>query len=324
MPGNADAVFTFGHSGGGAQSALMGATGDTDSFMPYLEAIGAVMEDANGNPISDAISGAMCWCPITCLDEADAAYEWMMGQFGSFSTREDGTWTAALSGDLARSYAEYVNKAGFVDENGSALTLGESQDGVCMAGSYHDYVLDLVNRSLNNFLADTTFPYSPSSQVMGDGGFGQGLGGPGAPTRQGGPEDGQAPSGAMAADGSAPSDGDVSPDSAASSSSAATNDGTAMLWWAKVWFLMAAPRLKVRLLLTGAQCLGTVPSREGPPLRATRWNPRPMRRLPTILPLSTPMRNGSATMRCPTPPLSAIWARLCAIASPPHKGSGRV
>ena len=26
MPGNADAVFTFGHSGGGAQSALMGAT----------------------------------------------------------------------------------------------------------------------------------------------------------------------------------------------------------------------------------------------------------------------------------------------------------
>ena len=89
MPGNADAVFTFGHSGGGAQSALMGATGDADSFTPYLEAIGAVMEDANGNPISDATSGAMCWCPITCLDEADAAYEWMMGQFDFSSTREE-------------------------------------------------------------------------------------------------------------------------------------------------------------------------------------------------------------------------------------------
>ena len=73
-----------------------------------------------------------------------------------------------------------------------------------MAGSYHDYVLDLVNQSLNNFLADTTFPYSPSSQVMGGGGFGQGLGGPGAPTGQGGPGDGQAPSGAMTADGNAP------------------------------------------------------------------------------------------------------------------------
>ena len=227
MPGNADAIFTFGHSGGGAQSALMGATGDADSFTPYLEAIGAALKDANGNPISDAISGAMCWCPITCLDEADAAYEWMMGQFDSSSTREDGTWTAALSGDLARSYAEYVNRAGFVDENGSALTLGESQDGVCMAGSYHDYVLDLVNQSLNNFLADTTFPYSPSSQVMGDGGFGQGLGGPGAPTGQGGPGDGQAPSGAMTPDGSALSDGGVSPDGAASSGDAATNDGIA-------------------------------------------------------------------------------------------------
>ena len=275
MPGNAGTVFTFGHSGGGAQSAFMGATGDADSFTPYLEAIGAVMEDANGNPISEAISGAMCWCPITCLDEADAAYEWMMGQFDSSSTREDGTWTAALSGDLARSYADYVNKVGFVDENGSALTLGESQDGVCMAGSYHDYVLDLVNRSLNNFLADTTFPYSPSSQVMGDGSFGQGLGGPGVPTGQGGPGNGQTPSGAMAPDGSAPLDGSVSPDGAASSGSAATNDGTAgraMLRRAKVWFLTAALRLQVRLPLTGAQCPGTVPSREGLRLRVARRN----------------------------------------------------
>ena len=48
----------------------------------------------------------------------------------------------------------------------------------------------------------------------------------------------------------------------------------AMLWWAKVWFLTAALRLlQVRLLLTGAQCLGTVPSREGQLLRAARWNP---------------------------------------------------
>ena len=109
-----------------ARRALLWAQQATLIRSPYLEAIGAVMEDANGDPISDAISGAMCWCPITCLDEADAAYEWMMGQFGSSSTREDGTWTAALSGDLARSYADYVNKAGFVDENGSALTLGES------------------------------------------------------------------------------------------------------------------------------------------------------------------------------------------------------
>ncbi len=219
-PGDVDAVFTFGHSGGGAQSSLMGATGDAEAFAPYLESIGAAMRDADGNDISDAITGAMCWCPITCLDEADAAYEWMMGQFASSSTREEGTWTAALSGDLARAYPEYVNKVGFVDADGNALKLEESGEGVCLAGSYYDYLLNLVNRSLNNFLSDTTFPYTPSSQTMDDGGFGGGLGGgvpagegapAGAPSDGGAPEgapDGQGgPTGGEVPDGGAPSDG---------------------------------------------------------------------------------------------------------------------
>ena len=225
VPGNVDAVFTFGHSGGGAQSALMGATGDAEAFRPYLESIGAAMQDADGNDISDAVTGAMCWCPITCLDEADAAYEWMMGQFAASSTREEGTWTAALSSDLARSYPEYVNEAGFVDADGNALRLEESGEGVYLAGSYYDCLLDLVNRSLNNFLADTAFPYTPSSQTMADGGFGGGLGGgmpggegapagaPGdgnapdgnAPDGQGGPgAGGKAPDGGTPADGGAP------------------------------------------------------------------------------------------------------------------------
>lgn len=60
-------------SGGGAQSALMGATGDSELYLPYLEAIGAVMD------ISDAVAGSMCWCPVTNLDYANEAYEWNMG-----------------------------------------------------------------------------------------------------------------------------------------------------------------------------------------------------------------------------------------------------
>ena len=46
----------------------------------------------------------------------------------------------------------------------------------------------------------------------------------------------------------------------------------AMLRRAKVWFLTAALRLQVRLPLTGAQCPGTVPSREGLRLRVARRN----------------------------------------------------
>ena len=89
LPGDAAQIFTFGHSGGGAQSSLVGATGDNELFFPYLESIGAAMTDANGNSISDAIMGAMAWCPVTSLDYADAAYEWMMGQYFTSGTRAE-------------------------------------------------------------------------------------------------------------------------------------------------------------------------------------------------------------------------------------------
>ena len=177
LPGDTDAIFTFGHSGGGAQSSLMGATGDSDLYTPYLEAIGAAMTDDDGNDISDAIAGAMCWCPITCLDEADAGYEWQMGQFASTGTRAEGTFTAALSADLAEAYALRVNEMGLVDESGEALTLEESSDGVYLDGSYAEAVLAAVETSLNNFLEDTEFPYSPSSTTMADAGLGAGLSG---------------------------------------------------------------------------------------------------------------------------------------------------
>ena len=73
LPGDTDSIFSLGMSGGGAQSALIGATGNSDLYAPYLEAIGAVMTE------SDAVKGSMCWCPITNLDVADEAYEWNMG-----------------------------------------------------------------------------------------------------------------------------------------------------------------------------------------------------------------------------------------------------
>ena len=54
----------------------------------------------------------MCWCPITSLDTADEAYEWAMGQYTTDGTRGSGTWTGALSDDLASAYANYINDLG--------------------------------------------------------------------------------------------------------------------------------------------------------------------------------------------------------------------
>lgn len=172
IPGNKNRIFTFGHSGGGAQSALMGATGDSEMYMPYLSSIGALMKDSQGKPLSDAIDGAMCWCPITNLTQADLSYEWMMGQFSSEGTRAYGTWTRSLSRDMARAYADSLNRMGLRDEQGNVLTLTQSESGIYMAGPYYDYLKTTIETSLNNFLKDNQFPLTTGqSDFQVDGAF---------------------------------------------------------------------------------------------------------------------------------------------------------
>ena len=167
LPGDTDKIVSFGHSGGGAQSAILGASGDSTLYNPYLEALGAAMKDKDGNPISDAPYGTMTWSPITSLDYADAAYEWNLGQFADSNTRAEGTFTQALSQDLAKEYANYINQLGLKHE-GQALTLAESSEGIYTQGSYATFLEGVVNQSLNNFLADTSFPYT--SDGAGPGG----------------------------------------------------------------------------------------------------------------------------------------------------------
>ena len=166
LPGDTDKIVSFGHSGGGAQSAVLGASGDSTLYNPYLEALGAAMKDKEGNPISDAPYGTMTWSPITSLDYADAAYEWNLGQFADSNTRAEGTFTQALSQDLAKEYANYINQLGLKHE-GQALTLAESSEGIYTQGSYATYLEGVVNQSLNNFLADTSFPYTSDGASPG-------------------------------------------------------------------------------------------------------------------------------------------------------------
>ena len=167
LPGDKDSIFSFGHSGGGAQSCLLGVTGDSSLYTPYLNQIGAATTDSKGNTISDAIKGSQCWCPITNLDTADMAYEWNMGQYFSNGTRTSGKFTKQLSNDLSDKYVSYINELGLKDENGNRLTLSTST-----SGTYYDYLKSVIETSLNNFLKDTTFPYTPNSSGQKDGGFG--------------------------------------------------------------------------------------------------------------------------------------------------------
>lgn len=178
IPGDAEKIFVFGMSGGGAQSAIVGATGDSSLYEPYLDAIGAV------SGVSDAVYGSMDWCPITNLDSGDEAYEWMMGVTRSGLSEEE----QAISDAMASAYAGYINDSGIKDENGNVLTLTESEDGIYQSGSYYDYIVSVIEGSLNNFLQDTEFPYDASTFTGKDGGFGGmgGMGGNGGPGGNGG------------------------------------------------------------------------------------------------------------------------------------------
>lgn len=68
--GDTGKIISDGTSAGGALSALLGATGNSRDYEADLKAIGAARE-------RDDIFASQAYCPITDLDHADMAYEWM-------------------------------------------------------------------------------------------------------------------------------------------------------------------------------------------------------------------------------------------------------
>ncbi len=142
VPGNVNAIFSFGHSGGGAQSSLLGASGNSTLYDDYFTAIGAATE------YKDDICGAMCWCPITNLDQADGAYEWNMGLTRSGLSTGDSN----ISAGLAKVFANYVNAIGFKDPStGATLTLSSTTDGYYQSGSYYQYIMGVINDAVSRY-----------------------------------------------------------------------------------------------------------------------------------------------------------------------------
>jgi len=141
-PGNPDLIFSFGHSGGGAQSAIFGSSGNNTSFDDYLNAIGANMD------YKDNLCGSMCWCPITNLDQADGAYEWNMGLTRSSLSSAN----QSISKGLAASFAEYINAIGFKHpDSGETLTLSSTDNGYYQSGSYYEYTMEVINDAVERY-----------------------------------------------------------------------------------------------------------------------------------------------------------------------------
>ncbi|WP_273394567.1 subtype A tannase [Thermophilibacter mediterraneus] len=168
LPCDASRVFVFGFGGGGGASAVLGASGDSELFEPYLTSIGAITHDAEGATVSDAIAGSASWCPVTSFDTADAAYEWCQGQYATDGTRAEGSWTRLLSQDLAAAYGAWVNEMDLRDADDAQLTLDETETGVYAQGSYADALLDCVNEAATTFVQGTAFPYAYTPQRLED------------------------------------------------------------------------------------------------------------------------------------------------------------
>ncbi len=178
IPGNTERIVTDGTSAGGAMSSLMGGTGNHPAYAEMLRAMGAADE-------RDDVFAAVCYCPITDLDHADMAYEWLYKDTDSRKALSEEQ--QALSAELAAQFPAYVNSLGLKKPDGTALT----------ADNYLDYVKQLLISSAQEAkdagadLADTlgfTFSSEGGFQAPINGGVGMGQ------RPQGGP-DGAGPKG---------------------------------------------------------------------------------------------------------------------------------
>lgn len=170
LPGDLEKIVPFGAGSSGALACILGATGNSSLYDDYLATLGAATYDAKGNNLSDGVYAVRAWSPTLAPLGCDGAYEWYCGQYAQNDTRSEGTWTAALSGDLSRAYAENLNSLGLTND-GTALTLENTAGGIYADGSYYRYLLGLVEEAASAFLSTTAFPYTPNNSSLRLGGF---------------------------------------------------------------------------------------------------------------------------------------------------------
>lgn len=146
MPGDAGKIISNGTSAGGALSALLGATGDNMNYEPYLTAIGAASA-------RDDIFAASCYCPITNLDHADAAYEWQFHGLNNYNSwMGKGVLNAEqieISAQLKALFPAYLNSLRLKKAGGTLLMLDADGE-----GSFKEYVKSFVIASAQKALSD--------------------------------------------------------------------------------------------------------------------------------------------------------------------------
>ncbi len=144
IPGNTDWIVSTGVSAGGALSALLGVSGDSPLYAPYLKEIGAA-------EASDRIFASAAFCPIADLEHADMAYEWMFG-------------TVPRGGALVDQNLSKQLRAAFAGYQASLKLQGKNGFGPLTADNYDRYLLQTylfpaATRYLNGLSEDRRKAY---------------------------------------------------------------------------------------------------------------------------------------------------------------------
>ena len=179
MQGDAEHIVTDGTSAGGAMSSLMGATGNNPAYEPLLKAMGAAQE-------RDDVFASVCYCPITDLDHADMAYEWLYN--GTDSRQQGNQDVLTVSNELKAQFPAYINYLGLKMSDGTPLT----------ADNYLDFIKrEIIRAAQIAKNAGADIPDSIGFVFSQDAGFG-------APPINGGMTGGMRPQGDRKPEGSMP------------------------------------------------------------------------------------------------------------------------
>ena len=168
--GDTEKIISCGTSAGGALSALLGATGNAKDYIPYLKEQGAAKE-------RDDIFASMAYCPVTNLENADMAYEWMFHDANAYYDKKAGNSGTVpkednrfpdnvrntrpakasakskegiaitpeqkeISAELKEKFTEYLNSLNLRDSLGNRMNL--SSDGL---GLFREYIESLYLES---------------------------------------------------------------------------------------------------------------------------------------------------------------------------------
>lgn len=153
MAGDAGKIIVNGTSAGGAMTALLGATGDSADYEPYLQKLGAAKA-------SDSVFAVSSYCPITNLEHADMAYEWQLADVVDYKKmsvtmldynvkREliPGQLTdkeKQIAQTLKADFPSYINGLKLKGRDGKLLSLDKNGN-----GSFKNEVLYYLNKSVN-------------------------------------------------------------------------------------------------------------------------------------------------------------------------------